>query len=279
MLPEDRFEEARRRTTSIVKGARSLLDLCRTFARSEALSQPWVFMAAGALLGIVLPLYGLVLVASGDREGSFLRLRTDWAALALVLPAALLASIGFLLGRRLNRALLLAVTDPLTGLFNRRRLRERLVDEMKLRGRYGGLGSIIAVDVDRMKDINDTFGHAAGDRALKVVAGAILECIRSTDIAARVGGDEFAVLLPRTSPSEATTVANRILEAVASKRSHLQLPLSISIGIASVDSTESIGDEDVLGLADKALYDAKASGRGRSAVLEALPANSGLRRK
>ncbi|HVJ18556.1 MAG TPA: GGDEF domain-containing protein [Polyangiaceae bacterium] len=227
-----------------------------------------MFMAAGALLGVTLPLYGLLLADVVDRLSALVpRERTTALGLGLLLPAALLASLSFLLGRGLARARLLSVTDPLTGLFNRRRLRERLVEEMKLRGRYGGLGSIIAVDVDRMKDINDSFGHAAGDRALGAVAAAIRECIRSTDIPARIGGDEFAVLLPRCSPSEASIVANRILETVASQRMQLGLPVSVSIGIAGVDGTESMADEDVLGLADKALYDAKASGRGRAAVL------------
>jgi diguanylate cyclase (GGDEF)-like protein len=258
-LAEDIFEEARRKTSSVVRAARRVLDLYRAFVREETLSRPWVFMAAGALLGLALPLYGMAFAGLSSRR--------DAVALGLLIPAALLGALGLLLGRRLDRALLLSVTDPLTGLFNRRRLCERLVDEMKLRGRYGGLGSIIAVDIDRMKDINDSFGHAAGDRAIRAVAGAIKECIRSTDVPARVGGDEFAVLLPRSSPSEASTVANRILEAVAARRTRLGLPVSVSIGIAGVHSTQAMADDDVLGLADEALYDAKASGRGRATVL------------
>jgi diguanylate cyclase (GGDEF)-like protein len=152
----------------------------------------------------------------------------------------------------------LAETDGLTGLFNSRRFKEILTAEVE-RGKRQGPLSLLMVDMNKFKNINDEHGHQTGDEALKLVAGAIKESSRSTDFCARYGGDEFAVLLPGTPATGAAIVRERVLSAVRDLRLQTAdrvLGLSVSIGIASFPDEASSAHE-LVELADAGMYEIK----------------------
>ena len=160
----------------------------------------------------------------------------------------------------------LAVTDALTGLHNRRYLETQLTGLIDQAVNRGKLLSILTLDVDYFKSVNDTYGHDAGDRVLQDVAGRIRACVRSVDLACRTGGEEFVVVLPETDLATAERIGERIRRAVASKPfnpgSGCTLTITASLGVASIGS----GDDSAEGLlkrADRALYRAKNEGRNR----------------
>ena len=155
----------------------------------------------------------------------------------------------------------LSVTDALTGLLNRRYMEQRLMEETKRSNRHGYPMSFMMIDVDDFKGYNDNFGHPAGDEALKMVGNLIRETLRSADVAARFGGEEFAILLPQTTSREALTIADRIRATIEqTKFPHRQV--TISIGVSSC-SAELCRDADLVSAADQALYRAKRGGRNR----------------
>ncbi len=166
----------------------------------------------------------------------------------------------------LGRALELAATDPLTGLYNRRYLTRHL------RGILQAMPppdvSLLMIDVDRFKRLNDALGHAAGDRALQAVAATLRANTRASDTLSRVGGEEFVVVMPGTSASEATAAAERLRQAVAALDGEFSRPerLTVSIGIAR--SGQSGEPEALLSTADAALYEAKRAGRNRIHLAE-----------
>lgn len=149
----------------------------------------------------------------------------------------------------------LAVTDPLTGLFNRHKLTESLEAELERARRYKRPLSLIMVDLDGLKEINDTFGHPVGDTVLQDVASAITSLVRRVDLATRFGGDEFLILLPEADQQEAASVAARISQKIGA------IPLdgraiSASIGVAQWRPGLAEPD-DFLAAVDEALYRAK----------------------
>jgi len=157
-----------------------------------------------------------------------------------------------------------AHVDPLTGLANRRALTECLQREWARTERHGGALSFIMADIDRFKNINDTYGHYIGDRLLQEVAKAIARQCRQTDLPARYGGDEFAILVPDEAVSNALCFAERCRQEIQ----HLRVP----VGDNTIRTTGSFGVADASGLpspealvarADEALYHAKAAGRNR----------------
>lgn len=166
-----------------------------------------------------------------------------------------------------------ATTDGLTGLVNHKTFYEILEKELWRSRRYGGQISLIMVDVDNLKKINDTHGHRAGDKVIKEISRRIKECIRQIDTAARYGGDEFAVILPNTSLSDATTVAQRMVNVAASTpitwKKEL-IPLSVSVGLGQYDAETN--PEDITSRSDQALYSAKKAGKNTFKVFE--PANN-----
>ncbi|TXI71543.1 MAG: sensor domain-containing diguanylate cyclase [Limnohabitans sp.] len=153
-------------------------------------------------------------------------------------------------------------TDALTGLFNRRRLTQELDNHFQAFARYGTTTTVLLMDMDHFKAINDTHGHLAGDEALVAVARACRAHLRSTDIASRIGGDEFVIVLPHTSAIQAKEFANRL-------RKEIKLDLhrfavngvtpTVSAGVTQMNNNDS-SYEDTLKRADSALYAAKASG-------------------
>jgi diguanylate cyclase (GGDEF)-like protein len=159
------------------------------------------------------------------------------------------------------------VTDHLTGLYNRRHYTNRAREEIERSLRYQHPLSMLMIDIDHFKNFNDHYGHATGDKVLQTVAGVLKKAFRTVDLCARLGGEEFAVLLPDTPALQARQVAERVRQTLAGYRyTGLGLPpednVTISVGVATCprDATTM---EDLLELADKALYAAKSQGRDR----------------
>jgi diguanylate cyclase (GGDEF)-like protein/PAS domain S-box-containing protein len=165
----------------------------------------------------------------------------------------------------------LSTTDGLTGLLNRRALNDILRHEIDRACRYDTDLSLIICDVDKFKAINDTYGHTAGDRALRIVADTLKNALRKADIPGRYGGDEFMVILPETSLSGAKSLAEKIRVAV--HKQALELPennivrLSLSLGVASCCSPLNNIDT-IVALADTALYSAKQAGRNQVSIMK-----------
>jgi diguanylate cyclase (GGDEF)-like protein len=169
--------------------------------------------------------------------------------------------------RTFARAQQQATTDPLTGICNRHKLKECLETEVARARRYRRSLSILLLDLDGLKTINDTCGHPAGDEALQHVARSLTLELRKTDIPGRYGGDEFLVLLPETDAAHAVTVAKRILARVRDHRVADKV-VSVSIGIAQLGGRCRTPNELILA-ADRALYSSKRSGGGQISVEEA----------
>ncbi|WP_155255715.1 GGDEF domain-containing protein [Salinispora fenicalii] len=172
----------------------------------------------------------------------------------------------------------LSLTDPLTGLWNYRYLRQSLRREVERATRFGRMLSVLALDLDRFKHVNDTHGHAAGDRVLIEFARRICGEIREVDLAFRLGGEEFVVLLPETDAVGAAIVAERLGAAVRDTpvavggfAAPVLVSVTVSIGIAVHPDHGGTGQE-VLNAADEALYAAKASGRDTCRVAGAAKA-------
>ncbi len=154
--------------------------------------------------------------------------------------------------------------DGLTRIHNRQSFDERLVDELARHQRYGNDLSLLLMDLDHFKRINDTHGHQAGDLVLKEVGVLLNETLRSTDFAARYGGEEFAVILPHTDEENAWNLADRLREKIARKRfvsGGVAFQVTASIGVASLSPGSLSRKVDLVRQADQALYLAKASGR------------------
>jgi diguanylate cyclase (GGDEF)-like protein len=204
----------------------------------------------------------------------------------LVGAAAGFAAFGALLGHAedallaINRRLDdLAVSDPLTGLKNVRYFRARLEEARAISSRSGEPLTLVLLDLDRFKDVNDQHGHQAGDELLRSVANALATTVRRGDTAsrlggnvARVGGEEFAILLPAVDELEGERVAERVLKAV--RAATVRTPqgtvgVSASAGVATLSPAMSSADA-LYACADRALYAAKAAGRDRVMTCSAL---------
>jgi diguanylate cyclase (GGDEF)-like protein len=221
-------------------------------------------LALGALAVAGIALLALRAALSGEPpvEGAFSRL------LLLAMCIATCAAVALATGRHrvvtTERAAGLAdetvavrsmaMTDALTNLLNRRALHEQLARFAKDAVRTGLPFSVIAIDVDGLKKVNDSFGHDAGDQLLRNFAKAIHEAIRGSDVALRVGGDEFLILLPRTTEVLAKGVAERLIETAAMSNSQFR-PTRFGYGIATQGPGEA--GEDVVARADAALGIAK----------------------
>ena len=173
-----------------------------------------------------------------------------------------------------NRARLLraGITDFLTGWHNRRYLHERLKEELARAQRRAGTIACLMIDIDRFKDINDGYGHLAGDNALKEIAHRVEGQIRSMDTAARFGGDELAIILPEATSAEAARLGERIREAIAAVpfalTAQIERHLTVSVGVAALSPGRHETDlkaaaDRLIADADAALYRAKAMGRNR----------------
>ncbi len=165
--------------------------------------------------------------------------------------------IGELQGQLMSQA----ITDPLTRVFNRRHLESCLVNAIARHGRSAAPASLLLLDVDHFKQINDQYGHEAGDRVLKGIVALVAKRTRVLDQLFRVGGDEFALLLPDTREPDAAILAEHLRGSVAESRILDGRPPSVSIGVSELQAGESM-DGWMRG-ADEALYRAKNAGRNR----------------
>ena len=166
----------------------------------------------------------------------------------------------------------LADHDPLTGLLNRRAFERELEQHALVVQRYGASGSVLLIDLDHFKYVNDTLGHRAGDELIARAATQLSSRLRGTDVLARLGGDEFGVLLPKAGREVALTVADSLLQGL---REHVlgtagpARRVTASIGVASFEDAPGLTAEDLLMNADLAMYDAKEDGRDRVAPFAA----------
>jgi diguanylate cyclase (GGDEF)-like protein/PAS domain S-box-containing protein len=160
----------------------------------------------------------------------------------------------------------LADHDPLTGLLNRRRFEEELAERLAQAARYGEGGAVLLLDLDHFKLINDSLGHHAGDSVIRSIAELLREQVRETDVLARLGGDELAVILPHADEARARAVAKKLVDAVREHRAAFKgdgLQVTTSIGVAVISISGSQTAEELMVQADIAVYDAKAAGRDR----------------
>lgn len=166
---------------------------------------------------------------------------------------------------------LISITDPLTGLLNRRYLEERLAEELKRSERQNYAMGFLMIDIDDFKYYNDQNGHQAGDLALEMTAQCLKSVLRAADVASRYGGEEFCILLPQTSLDEASAIAERIRQRVERTRVPYgkTQPLgvvTVSIGVSAFDERRQ-SPKAIIGAADRALYLAKRRGKNRVEIL------------
>jgi diguanylate cyclase (GGDEF)-like protein len=254
-----------------------MLRIASSFAQRENGRRQFVDMlAAGTYLLLAISAIGVILdflLRSHLTVGyNFESTRTVYNAASMAVAQALLFTL-FLLAitERLNGQLREeAMHDPVTSLFNRRAIEEIGSHQTSLSLRTGQVFSAFMIDVDDFKRVNDSHGHATGDRVLKSVAVALRGTLRDEDYVGRWGGDEFCALLPGATCEEAKRVAGRILKSCETHtfmRDQESISLSLSIGVATIDI--SVGSFDrLMAIADAALYRAKEAGKGRYAVAD-----------
>jgi diguanylate cyclase (GGDEF)-like protein len=166
-----------------------------------------------------------------------------------------------------ERNRVLAMQDGLTGLSNRRSILDALDQQLAMAGRSGQPLSLLMLDLDRFKRVNDSFGHLAGDAVLHQVASGIASRLRAQDIAGRYGGEEFLVILPGTTVDGAVQLAEELRKSIAAERIGIgegrAITITISIGVCGGVPAAGQRVEDLIGAADQAMYRAKENGRDR----------------
>jgi diguanylate cyclase (GGDEF)-like protein len=231
----------------------------------------WPVLYTANFLGTRAIYLNLALVCAGEAAVVFTILGVgkggaDWAALSMAM--AMTAAVVVSLRKRADRLRAVleeqAHADPLTGLANRRFYDDAMGRAGDWARRTGGSVALITVDLDHFKRINDTYGHAEGDRVLQAVAAAMRTIVGPTGVAARLGGDEFVMLL-HADRDAAVGVANLLRELVAATTGLAGGPPSLSIGVAVLPGDVSTV-ADLVTASDAALYEAKTSGRGRVSV-------------
>ncbi len=256
------------------------------YAAAEAIGRPVTVLAPPHRRGEQVELTRRVFAGESIRHQEAERVRKDGTQLVLSLtispvrdPAGRIVSAAVMgrdvterrqLERRLRH---LADHDPLTGLVNRRRFESELQRELARVDRHGGSGAILSLDLDNFKAVNDAHGHAAGDALLCAVARTLEQVLRESDVAARFGGDEFAVLLPATDVEDARTVGGHLLAALREVTVEADSsPVSTTASIGGVGFREQdLEVDELLAGADLAMYRAKEDGRDRVVIFNDAP--------
>ena len=159
----------------------------------------------------------------------------------------------------------LADHDPLTGLLNRRGFGRELRRHVSRLARYGSRGALLMLDLDDFKGYNDTHGHVSGDELLRAVGTGLISRLRAGDMVGRIGGDEFAVLLPEATPEQADVVAAALVQSVREIEQSDGASVTASVGVFCFDEMERLSEEEAMVGADLAMYAAKHGGRNRHA--------------
>ncbi len=221
-------------------------------------------------VGLIVLAYGVV-TFTGVHDGSA---GPRWLNLSGVI--IVVSGVVFMLRSRLEELIatlsIAALTDPLTGLLNRRAFETRIHEEVARSARQGAPLSLLALDIDHFKRVNDRFGHPIGDAALVSIAETVREASREADVVARVGGEEFSVLLVDADLEAARLVAERIRAAVEAETDKDYGRLTVSVGVAAVQPAVENPVVVVQRDADRVLYAAKESGRNRVVCADALAA-------
>jgi diguanylate cyclase (GGDEF)-like protein len=228
-----------------------------------------------ALLGTVLNVGGVALSGTSLYVSMVNHLMSG----ILVWTVAYIALTHLAVGDRLRASLHdAAFRDPLTGLYNRRYVFNILQDEFKKYLRYKDPFSVMLIDADHFKRINDRFGHLAGDAALKAIADVCNRSVRETDVVGRFGGEEFIILLPHTRATDAKIVAERIRKTMLETEIYWEgqrLDIRLSLGVAEAGLHADDYDE-LITAADEALYAAKEGGRNQTVIAEIAIDDTGV---
>ena len=190
------------------------------------------------------------------------------------------ASFGGVLGHFFERIRALAVSDPLTGLLNQTSFRQMADVLIEIAIRHKERLAVVMIDIDHFKRVNDQYSHLLGSQAIKEIGTIIKSQVRASDLVARYGGDEFIALLPRTTGAEAKVVAERIRSVVEHSTfrhgsDSVQVTLSFGVGCRALPSVGASRLDDIIALADRALYVAKERGRNRVELVDVMPKEDG----
>ncbi len=235
-------------------------------------------LSSGAPVGLL----GLRLAKGADEPVSLNHVRAEFAADRATYAyiggatAIIFAIFGYVLGRQTDKLAELSETDALTGLLNARGFYKRLRAEIRRSKRYRAPLTVLFLDLDGLKGINDRYGHRAGSAALRQTARVIRAELRDADVAARWGGDEFTILAPNTSFEAAPGIAERIRGRIAAQVA--RWPMTASIGVATAEPDDQrTTSATLMRAADTALYEAKRRGKNTVIVAE-RSFNSSVRR-
>jgi diguanylate cyclase (GGDEF)-like protein len=253
--------------TAVITGATYEAGLAGTGADDNSILYLWVCLysfyffrlrhalAQLAFAGIA---YGALLIAEAPAETVLTRWLTTMVTLTVagLLVARLRRSVQGSVDELTRQARL----DPLTGALNRSALTERAAIEFARAERDRTPTAVIEIDIDQFKKLNDSHGHPAGDEVLQRVARALREETRQSDVVARVGGDEFAVLLPTTSADEARLIAERLRASAQAELAAGGTVAALSVGVATTDGPPALDFDQLWAAADAAMYEAKRSG-------------------
>jgi diguanylate cyclase (GGDEF)-like protein len=227
-----------------------------------------VAFLTAALIALGLALLRARFASAGSVAAEFVANRLTYVYV-FVATAVVFSILGYIFGRQADELRRLSATDPLTGLGNRRGLYAHLRDEWRRSQRYGSPLSLLLIDIDGLKQINDEWGHGAGDQVLRNAARAIRSTLRATDYGARWGGDEFAIVAPNTNGAAARRLGERLLARTGRHSRTDDLPLtalSIGIAVTAAEQGEADTPKALIDQADAALYRSKAAGRNRVSV-------------